>query len=664
MDFFMEYIQPLTGWLHNHPEWALLLAFFISFAESLAVIGSIVPGSVMMTMVGILAGSGVMRIDLTLVAATLGAIAGDWGSYFLGYVLSDRLLLLWPFKTHPHWLEYGRKYFDRHGGKSIFFGRFIGPLRSIIPVIAGMMRMHRTEFLVANSISAIAWSIVYVGPGILIGAASAQLSAESATRLFLLVIGALIVVWIASLGVQWIWKRLQHLLHEHLDLFWRRIMHLRAIQALTPLDEKNHATTAALFLSAAVACLLSISLLFLVNNGAVMHRMDAPIYYFLQSLHTPYFDAFFISITLLMSPCPLLIFIFSLTLQATITRDWRSLRYWVLLALSGIFVAYFLMNWATPPFIQKIATNQPTPRFPAHELTLATACFGFLMLKMKACSQTAIIRSIRFTLSSLLFLDGIALLYLADNWFSSILVAYCFGLTLCLLYWIMYRRIDKRTPEPMMIMISFLLFIGASITTLSINFMTSKREHALYPQHYVLTHDAWWSSLPSLPRYTTNRLGRPIGLFNIQYLGALNSFVSALETSGWKKQSNSFLQTFLLKVGHQAKLHFPLKTAFYLSQKPTLTMTYGPPKKKPLFVLSLWRSNYHLMDYQQPLWLGSIQAYDPLKKSYQPSQLSLDPLLAALSEFKINKKSLPTDLFHVLPFVFPPILLIIQEPSP
>lgn len=102
MSLFVDCVAPLKDWLQHYPHWASFITFLISLAESLAIIGSIVPGSVTMTAIGMLAGSGAMRIDLTLIAATLGAIAGDSLSYTLGYVYSDRLTEIWPFKNTHH----------------------------------------------------------------------------------------------------------------------------------------------------------------------------------------------------------------------------------------------------------------------------------------------------------------------------------------------------------------------------------------------------------------------------------------------------------------------------------------------------------------------------------------------------------------------------------
>jgi membrane protein DedA with SNARE-associated domain len=202
MHLFSNYVQPITHWIHQNPNWALFITFLIALLESLAVIGSIIPGSVTMTAIGMLAGSGVMRIDLTLLSAILGAMVGDGLSYLLGYTYSERLGSIWPFKAYPTWFLHGKIFFDKHGGASVFFGRFIGPLRSIIPVIAGIMHMRYFRFFLANFFSAIGWAILYVIPGVIIGSSSTKLSPEGATELFLCVLIILGVVWIIGVLVK------------------------------------------------------------------------------------------------------------------------------------------------------------------------------------------------------------------------------------------------------------------------------------------------------------------------------------------------------------------------------------------------------------------------------------------------------------------------------
>ena len=187
MHFISDYTTAFTHWLQLHPEWALLIVFLVSFAESLAIVGLIIPGTVMMAMLGVLAGSGAIRIDLTIITAIVGAFMGDAASYYLGQIVSERLYTWWPFTLYPQWLHYAKVYFECHGVKSIFLGRFIGPLRSFIPVIAGMMHMKQSKFLIADFFSAILWALFYLGPGILIGTASTEISSADMRYWFMLI---------------------------------------------------------------------------------------------------------------------------------------------------------------------------------------------------------------------------------------------------------------------------------------------------------------------------------------------------------------------------------------------------------------------------------------------------------------------------------------------
>src|ERR1700724_3063092 len=92
---------PILQWLNTHPELAGLATFLISAAESVAIIGTIVPGSVMMTAIGALVGAGIIPFWSTLVWAILGAIVGDGISYWLGYYFKNSLHDTWPFRQHP-----------------------------------------------------------------------------------------------------------------------------------------------------------------------------------------------------------------------------------------------------------------------------------------------------------------------------------------------------------------------------------------------------------------------------------------------------------------------------------------------------------------------------------------------------------------------------------
>ena len=175
----------------------IIFAFIIAFAESLPLIGTIIPGSVTMTVIGILVGRGMIPGFSTLVWATIGALAGDTIGFALGKYYNERLRTIWPFRKHPKWLTMGEAFFKKHGGKSILIGRFIGPARSSVPLIAGLLKMRWGRFFIAAVPSAISWAIVYMLPGALIGAISLELPKGMTTKFIL--IGLVVIVPILAI---------------------------------------------------------------------------------------------------------------------------------------------------------------------------------------------------------------------------------------------------------------------------------------------------------------------------------------------------------------------------------------------------------------------------------------------------------------------------------
>nr|WP_298374223.1 bifunctional DedA family/phosphatase PAP2 family protein [uncultured Halomonas sp.] len=161
-----------TEWLQNlapSPLWLLFFIAVISLAESLALIGLAVPGVVLITAAASLAGHYDLSIALVLLCAFLGAVIGDGLSFLFGHTQRERIPLLWPFRQHPEWLERGTNFFERYGVLSVLIGRFVGPVRPIVPMVAGMMHMPRNLFIWSNLGSALLWAPAYLLPGYLLG---------------------------------------------------------------------------------------------------------------------------------------------------------------------------------------------------------------------------------------------------------------------------------------------------------------------------------------------------------------------------------------------------------------------------------------------------------------------------------------------------------------
>lgn len=675
MHLFTEYIEPLTSWLYTHPHWALFITFIISFAESLAIIGSIVPGSVTMTAIGILAGSGVMRIDLTFLAAILGAIAGDGGSYLLGYLFSDRLTTIWPFKNYPNWIIYGQKYFAQHGAASVLIGRFFGPMRSIIPVIAGMMHMNQWHFFLANTLSAIGWAFLYVAPGVLIGTASTELSTESATRLFILILILLAIIWLASMGIRWLIIHTNQFLRSTLHDFWTSLKQhpylAKYAQYIVPHNETNHYPTAALVILFFVCFFISLFTTGIVLQGSWVANINNPMFLFFQSLHAPQFDTFFATMRLIISPFPLFIFIAAILSFISYYQDWRALKYWLSLVLITIFIIFFLPYAVTIPKPSGVSKYLALPLFPDSDLTLATSVFIFLFFYINRHYRTILMLVLQTLLLVMLFLAGTAIIYLGDNWLTSVIASYFIGLTVALLHWIIYRRnASPQKGAQSAIVVAFLLMAFAAAISYSFFFKKLVRVHRHHFAQYVVTDQVWWNQRqPLLPIYSINRIGQRTGILNLQYVGSIKKLQQVLEAYGWKTQPASFFYSLLMRAGGQnSAKELPLMAPLYQNKKPVLMMTYNPNNKKIAIILRLWRSNYHLYHYHQPIWLGSIDYLQPhrdkilFQQQYQNSAAYMY-ITPALQGFDMKKIILPKQYIKTLPRPASPVILMIKDPA-
>lgn len=161
----------LTAWLGTHTRWLGLAIFLIALTESLAIAGLLVPGVVLLFAATALAGGGNLSLLGALVWGFSGAVFGDLISFAMGRWFHQDIRRLGIFARHPQWIDRGERFFQRYGIYSIALGRFIGPIRPIIPMVAGMFDMSAWRFLLVNILSALAWAPVYILPGYLAGSA-------------------------------------------------------------------------------------------------------------------------------------------------------------------------------------------------------------------------------------------------------------------------------------------------------------------------------------------------------------------------------------------------------------------------------------------------------------------------------------------------------------
>ncbi|CZT30828.1 bifunctional DedA family/phosphatase PAP2 family protein [Pseudomonas cerasi] len=166
-----DLLNGMTGWLTANPSWVAVAIFLVAFTECVAIVGIVVPGTVIMFAIAALAGSGILPLSEVLLLGFLGGLLGDAVSYFIGRRFHQNIRQLPGLRTHPEWMEGAEKYFHRYGIASLLVGRFIGPLRPMLPMIAGMCDMPLPRFVTVSALAAAGWSIAYLMPGWAAGAA-------------------------------------------------------------------------------------------------------------------------------------------------------------------------------------------------------------------------------------------------------------------------------------------------------------------------------------------------------------------------------------------------------------------------------------------------------------------------------------------------------------
>lgn len=171
----MEIFHHLSTWLDtlltsiSDNLWlSILFIFLVSIGECVFVLGLLVPSTPVLLLTGSLMAIGKLPFWPIYFAAVLGAVIGDTISYWFGRLLEHRVKEIWPFRNYLGQIAKGEVFFARHGGKSVFIGRFIPGVKAVVPGIAGMLGMHWPRFFVINVVSAFAWAAAHILPGLLL----------------------------------------------------------------------------------------------------------------------------------------------------------------------------------------------------------------------------------------------------------------------------------------------------------------------------------------------------------------------------------------------------------------------------------------------------------------------------------------------------------------
>jgi membrane-associated protein len=192
-----------TPWLH-------LAGAGLAFGETAVFLDLLVPGEVGMVIIGAAADRrGIALVPVILVVA-LGAMLGDSASYAVGRYAGRPLLCRWDWiRRHAEpGMARAERFVERRSGQAIFAARFVGAVRAIAPLVAGIERMEFRRFLVWNAAASLAWATLTITLGYLVG----EHVASALDRAGWLVS----VVAVVALGIVGVrrWRRIQRTGHS------------------------------------------------------------------------------------------------------------------------------------------------------------------------------------------------------------------------------------------------------------------------------------------------------------------------------------------------------------------------------------------------------------------------------------------------------------------
>jgi undecaprenyl-diphosphatase len=373
-------LQDLMHWISLHPQAFIVAVFFIALMESLVVLGLLIPGAALLFGAGALMATGTLPIMPIMLSASAGALVGDFISFLVGHHYQQRLRVIWPFVRYPRLVNRGVNFFVKHGGKSVFMARFIGPIRPIVPAIAGMMNMTTARFLVVDLVASLLWAPVYILPGMVFGA-SLGLAAEVAGRLVVLLV---VIAGIAWLGF-WLVSTLIRILQPHAASGLAKLLdYSRDHPLIKPLAgsllDRDHPEARGLAILS-VLFFITLWILLLISRqvlyGHWFDGIDSYIFHSLENLRTPWVYKASVFITQFGNQTLLAIVIAGSTAWLFWKRDTKAAWHWL-----AVYTATGLLTWVlkNTVHIARPVEFQAGYSFPSAHTSMSLAVYGFLAL--------------------------------------------------------------------------------------------------------------------------------------------------------------------------------------------------------------------------------------------------------------------------------------------
>ncbi len=605
-----EFVNTLFSWVAAHPGWISLFIFVSATAESLTIVGVIIPGALIMFSLGALIGLGHVDFWTAYWWSTTGAIIGDAISFWIGRVFHQGIRRLWPFNRHPEMITRSEDFFRSHGGKSVLFGRFFGPVRGTIPTVAGMMDMSWRHFMIANVISGILWAPVYLLPGMAFGA-SLDIASRVAGRLAVLIVILVVLLWLTT----WLVRHAVRLFQTHATAWlhsftaWsqgRRFIGPISASLLDPRENelRGLATLAVLLLGSVVLLSLSLS----AAGQQLPSGLDQSLYHFFEELRTPWIDALMV-LTMELGNYPVTLPLSLVVFAWLIRGQYRSAAWHWLAALGFGMTTNLLFRWLLPVASPADAAGVLTNSFPSSHVTFSTLAFGFLAVliarEIPPTRRWIVYLGAAFIIVPMAF----ARLYLGLDWLTGMLAGLCLGLVWVTVLGIAYNHHPKAALNWQRLLVwSALAFLATTLVHVSLDYTSDRQRYQPQIVLHTLSRAHWQAQgWRELPQQRLDFQGHGRQELNLQWAGTRETLEQRLQQAGWQRAPALDVRGLLLWLSPQVALHeLPVLPQLHKGREDEIRWVRYGDDPASRWLLRFWDVGVRLQDGAVPLWVGSV----------------------------------------------------------
>lgn len=666
------YIQSLLDFIGANPNTALIVVFLVSAGEALFVIGLFVPSTVVLVGAGTMIGMGKLSFVPIFLASSFGAVVGDAISFWFGHVWKEQIRQIWPFGRYTSMLDKGEAFFRKHGGKSVFIGRFIPGVKAVVPGIAGMIGMSVVRFTVINVVSAFAWAGAHIIPSIALGRGF-DLARSANPRL-----AALLVAVFVVLAVTWYLTRVTLAF---------ALPHLDGMRVWVAGRLKTHKSPATLMLAkvllneegALVAFSLAVLGLFTMAGFVLLvvdllfepelAASDQAISNFLQTLRNTPGDRAMVLVTMLADGLTLT----PLALAFLGALVW--LRRWRLAGMAGLaFVGAAIF---VPLAKSLLHRARPLPNysgaeafsFPSGHATLSIAIVGTIVVILAHNLPARWKSAVYAVTGAALALVALSRIYLLAHWPSDVLAGLLFGGSVVVLLAFLLQGRNLRLPAGRIAVGLAVIYWATYAVHVDRGYHSALAAYSRPLPVIAISRDDWlngqWKQIPAARVLFDGEFAEPLILQTDLQIAGLRS---ALLQAGWQEHSPVWLASVLAHIlpasGNIADMP-PLRT--YNAGRPalaTFTLNDGNSPETRL-VLNVWQVHFNLQGTSEsrPLLTASMtrEAVEPLLFGYHMTEITvLEPAVEAETAQAVSAAIAGTDARQIK--VGPSLFLVVSEP--